>query len=523
MTRPETLSAVGITLLLALRLPSLAHPAGADQSLYIYVGQAIAAGGAPYVDAWDQKPPGVHVLYSLLWRIWPQESVVAAADLAAAVGVSIVLVLIGRRMAMPGAGMIAGALFALLSNPSLFRLSGVFVRGQCETFISLYVALALLLTLSPGRHWWPRAAAGVLLGLAVWTKYNAIAYALPICLCMRLQPSRGDLRAFIAALVLVGVLGLGFIAAHGALLDWRLATFNYNFDYAGTSYGGVTGFLSYAAWLPVRQARYDMLWFLGGAGVVAALLRQRTRDSGRLALAWYAAAVVSIVLNGARDLPQYFVQAAPALAWAAGAGLVAAWTSGRAIGRAATIAIVLAGLWRVGIDAPVAGGLRLAGLGGLADNVRFDLEHLRGRLDRSTYLSRFGGQRAQDKFVARDVEALATRVRETTSPRDAILVFGFSPGVYVKGGRQSASRFFWSRPVVIGFQAHRPGYGIGGLLRELTTQRPALVALQKRDWGPGEPNSEAFFLEEPALAGWLHRHYRLETDERLYSVWRRLE
>jgi hypothetical protein len=517
------LCGLAIALLLALRLPSLAHPAGADQSLYLYVGQEVTAGGAPYADAWDQKPPGVHVLYGLLWRIWPHESIVAAADLAAATGVSIVLVLIGRRIAMPGAGMIAGALFALLSNPSLSRLSGVYVRGQCETFISLYVALALLLTLSPMRHWWPRAAAGVLIGLAVWTKYNAITYALPVWLCMRLLPTRGDLRAFIGALVLVGVAGLGFIAAHHALLDWRLATFTYNLDYAGEPYGGVTGVLSYAAWLPFRQARYDMLWFLGGAGLVAALLGPQTRDGGRLALAWSAAAVASIVLNGGRDLPQYFVQAAPALAWAAAAGLAAAWTSGRAIVRAGAIAIVLVGLWRVGIDAPVAGGLRLAGLGGLADNLRFDLEYLRGRIDRSTYLARFGGQRAQDKFVASDVEALATHVRETTTPRDKILVFGFSPGVYVKGERRSASRFFWSRPVVIGFEAHRPRYGIGGLLQELNTERPAVIALQKRDWGPGEPNSEAFFLDAPALAGWLHRQYRLEADGRLYSVWRRLE
>ena len=43
--------------LLAVRLPSLVQPMGADQGLYAYVGERILAGDLPYRDAWDQKPP----------------------------------------------------------------------------------------------------------------------------------------------------------------------------------------------------------------------------------------------------------------------------------------------------------------------------------------------------------------------------------------------------------------------------------------------------------------------------------
>ena len=50
--------------LLLLRLPSLVQPMGADQSLYAYVGDRIRAGGLPYRDAWDQKPPAIHFLYA---------------------------------------------------------------------------------------------------------------------------------------------------------------------------------------------------------------------------------------------------------------------------------------------------------------------------------------------------------------------------------------------------------------------------------------------------------------------------
>jgi hypothetical protein len=169
------------------------------------------------------------------------------------------------------------------------------------------------------------------------------------------------------------------------------------------------------------------------------------------------------------------------------------------------------------------GGFRLAGLPGLVENIRFDLAYLRGRIDRPAYLARFGGQRDQDKFAALDVETLASHVRSTTQPGESILVFGFSPGIYVKSDRDSASRFFWSRPVVIGFEAHRPGYGVDGLLAELHASRPVIVALQKRDWAPGEPNSEPFFLADPRLSNWLAARYRLDAQHRLYSVWRRVE
>src|SRR5438105_1953036 len=80
--------------LLALRVPSLVGPAGGDQGLYLYAGQRVAAGDVPYRDVWDQKPPGIMFLYAALLRVWPHESVVGAADLAAAVLVAALIVVI---------------------------------------------------------------------------------------------------------------------------------------------------------------------------------------------------------------------------------------------------------------------------------------------------------------------------------------------------------------------------------------------------------------------------------------------
>jgi mono/diheme cytochrome c family protein len=75
----------------ALRIPSLQQPAGADQSLYAYIGERILHGEVPFRDDWDQKPPGIHATYAVLWAIWPDERVVPAADLVVAVATALLL------------------------------------------------------------------------------------------------------------------------------------------------------------------------------------------------------------------------------------------------------------------------------------------------------------------------------------------------------------------------------------------------------------------------------------------------
>ena len=85
--------------LLIVRLPSLVQPMGGDEGLYAYVGERILDGGVPYRDAWDQKPPGIHFAYAVLWRLWPYESVVPAADLAVAAVTAALLVPLGRAVA----------------------------------------------------------------------------------------------------------------------------------------------------------------------------------------------------------------------------------------------------------------------------------------------------------------------------------------------------------------------------------------------------------------------------------------
>jgi len=388
----------------------------------------------------------------------------------------------------------------------------------------LAVTAAMTLTTQPTRRLWHSAWAGIALGLAIWLKYNAIVYALPVIWSLwsyRSTAATGGaaflrhLRAMVAGVLLVSLAFLSYFAAHQALTPWWRATIAYNLTYAGDTYSGPWDALVYMLRMPLERARVDLLWFVGGFGALVVALRRHAWAP--LALAWLAAAVIAIALNGARDLPQYFVQAAPALALSGGVGIWLALGGARPVQLVALLVIVV-GLWKVGVEAPGLARLRWGGLPQLADNVRFDVQYLQDRLPRAEYLARFrGGQ----KYDAAAVDDLVQHVRTTTQPSDRILVFGFAPGVYVGSGRLSPSRFFWSRPVIVEFEASDPSYGSRGLLRDLRDRPPIIVALQKRDWFPDVQNSMDFFMTHEALRAWLTAGYTLDRDTPVFQIWRR--
>lgn len=495
--------------LIVARLPSLAQPMGADQGLYAYVGERILEGEIPYRHAWDQKPPAVHYAYAALRGVWADDGVVAAADLLIAGLVAAMLLAIGTSLAGVATGQAAALLFLFLADPNFQRLAGVSVRAQCETFIAAAITGAVLLlgrgTPSPRRT----AAAGILLGLAVAFKYNAAVYGVALIVvlgaCRRL--TLRDLALLVAGTTVVPLLLLAIFAVTGSVPDLYYATIQYNLQYSGETYGGPLHFARYLLTFPVQHARVDALWLLGGAGCAVLLVagvRQRER---LIAPAWVAAACLTIAINGSRGLPQYFIQALPALALAAAWAASLLWTRKHVVNALALLVVVVA-IWRVNEFTNLAG------------NIAHDTAYLSGRMSRETHLARYG-DREQRKYSALAMTELAGFIQARTRPEDRIYVFGFASGTYVQADRASASRFFWSRPVIVDFNAGDPAYGIEGLRADLERTRPAMVALQVRDWWPDVTNSAEFFMTTPALAGILHADYTRVEGPAGFEVWER--
>ena len=501
-------------LLVLVRLPSLVQPMGADQGLYAYVGERILHGGLPYVDAWDQKPPAIHFTYAVMRALWRSDGVVAAADLVAATAIAALLFVLGRRSAGSTVGAAAALLFLLLSNPAFTRLAGVRVRAQCETFIALLVTAALCMLTARGASGWTYAGAGTLLGLAFSYKYNAAVYVAAAAAVMLLSKDLTTRRAmaFIGGLAAAPLLFLVVFA--GALRPLYGATIEYNLQYSGETYAGPLHFAGYLLTFPVDRARDDALWTLGGAGCAVLLATAVWSRARLIPVAWVAAACLSIAINGSRGLPQYFVQAAPGLA------LAAAWAGGtlvaaahRRLSAAAARAAIAAGVIVVSIAA-----WRVNQFPKLVEQTLFDARHAFGGVPREAYLDRYADER---KYSARSAHGIGRFMREHSAPGDTVFLFGFTASAYVYADRPSASRFFWSRPVIAGFNGTVPGYGSAGLLTDLTAAKPAVIALQRRDWAPDVDDSAHFFLTTPALADWLRARYEHVDGPEDFDVWLR--
>ena len=511
-------------LLLILRLPSLAQPMGPDQGLYAYVGERILHGDLAYRDAWDQKPPGIHYVYAALRLVSSGDIMVPLADLAAAAITAAMLWTIGVRLAGPAAGAASALLFLLLSDPGFARYGGVRVRAQCETFIALAVTSALACSATGAKGATGAGAegavrpgalvgAGVLIGIAFALKYNAGLYgavvlsALALTVGLRLL----DVVWVIAGAAIVPAILFLVFWSGGALNDLYQATIAYNVRYSGETYASRFDMVRYLVTFPIQRARLDALWLLGGLGSLAILVTAARRREAWIPLAWVAAACLSIAINGSRGLPQYFLQAAPALALAAGLGLTLGLARLPSTARWIVVALIAVGVWRAGPDP----------FPGLASSIWHDTQYVLGRIDRRTHLARYGGARDVDKYSALDNMDIGAWLASRTRPDETVYVFGYSPGAYVYADRRSASRFFWSRPVILDFNREDPRYGVAGLLEDLQRASPAFVVLQQHDWAPDVQDSGPFFLSQAALSGWLRDGYHEVPLIDGFSAWER--
>jgi hypothetical protein len=531
--RTRLLALLAFVALVLVRVPSIAQPPGGDQGLYLYGGQRLLAGDLTYRDAWDQKPPAIHATYALMWAAWPDGRVVALTDLVVSLGIAGLLFLLARRLTgSAGAGVTVALLYLLLANPAHTRLGGARIRAQCELFIGFWIALGLhaLLKASDEDEPTPRASAfrwrwslwgGVCLGIAGLYKYNALSALLPAVavlavgrLAMRdSRPLPGRLVS--AWLPLVGGVALPILAtiaafaSAGILDDLYHATFTYNLLYSGETYRSAVDVLRYLVTFPVQYSWIDSLWWMGGLGCVILLGRALAAPRLWLVPLWVVAACVSIAVNGSRGLPQYFVQAWPPLALAAGLGLAWAWRHLGLVPRTVLLVLLATGVWRV-TTIPKA-----------IDYTVHDFRGLTHQLPREAYLERFGRRESGDKFSALAIEELAGYLRANSAPGERVFVFGFSPFALTLADRVSASRFYWSRPVIVGFLEGTPGYGVSGTLDELARTRPQLVVLQRHDWDPDGPDSYTFFLGDARLGAWLDAGYERAADVGNFAIWKR--
>jgi dolichyl-phosphate-mannose-protein mannosyltransferase len=326
---PLTLGLLGfvtVSLLLGRGLTALA-PGHADAQLYAYIGRAWLHGVLPYIDVWENKPPGMFATIALVFALFPENF----GALAVIEGLSIALCLwslltLMRRFEAPwDAAAVTTALAAVACNLRYYNEQGV----MTEIYLLGPAALSMVCfvkAVQERRVRW-MFGAGLCTGLATLYKPPGLA-------------------PFLAQMGWVGVLGLldhhgwrwvrrgvvvnacGIVVAwapcvwyfwrHGALFALFDATVFYNLTYGASSQRGVVHSLlavvdrlqplaSLAAGaLVVAVGVVYQLWASRPAVLARAQAVAPCTRWGVLALMW-AGSDLAGAMAGGRNYAHYFL------------------------------------------------------------------------------------------------------------------------------------------------------------------------------------------------------------------------
>lgn len=518
-------AAVAAAAALLVRCVSIAEPLGIDQSLWASAVRGMSRGQLLYRDVWEQRPPGIYWIYLAGFNVFGwTPATVAWLDILAAACTTALLALIGRSLAGPVTGALAAAMYAVLTMPSwLYGYGGFLERSVCETFIVVCIAAGAWSAARIRANGSIAAAAllGLSAGAAVVLKPNAGLYFPALLLWVVLYRPRSagrraaPIAAAVAASAVVPLIALAWLWQLGLLHDARVAVVDFNRYYVGEGFSPATYALEFskAVWLRMKT---DPLWACGAIGAlvaVADLLRTRALPpAAGLAVLWGGAAVLVIVVNGARLFNSYFIQALPPLA------LLGAWLltesarasrPRRAIA-AAAVAVMAVLLVQRNYPARV---LNWAAA---------DLAVLRGTMDRTTYLERFGGYANQRGYSARANAELADYIRARTGPEDRIFLFGINgAGVYFAADRLTAQRFLRAN-FFVATDFPDPAFRLDAVAAELSARRPTYLIFERLN-ARSEMGRAVDRLQEDPAVGRLLAGYRLETRIEDFTLYRRVD
>ena len=464
----------------ALRLPAIVEPLGIDQGIFATVAWGMSQGLRLYADVWDQKPPGVHLLYRAAFAVLgPVPAAIFWLDFAAAAACCLLLYLWGRAASGSRLASAATCVFAIGSLPAFrFGYGGFLERAVPETFIATLVTAAAAAVTQAARttprRWVP--VAGLAIGCAAVMKPTALIYAAAFAIWLTLvsgwrvwRPALlGALPALLAPIALTAV----WLYSQGVARDAWIAIFEYNTGYVmgGTTPGRLMSELAHVTW---RHVKTDPLWTLGFCSSVIAVAScvraRRVLPLPALCICWLGAAALAIAANGVRMFNSYFIPALPALAMIT-AWLLIDWSaSGRKWMLAGTLAMTL-------LMAITRGGANR-----LMNSTVADWGQWRGTDGKRTeYLNRFGGYGNGRGYSALANDQLVRYVQAHTAPADRIYIFGMAPSVYFLSHRLPADRFVWVFPAVSD-SVRGDRFTLDALARSLERNDPPLLILERNN------------------------------------------
>jgi 4-amino-4-deoxy-L-arabinose transferase-like glycosyltransferase len=397
-----------------LRLPALVHPnAIDDEAVYSVVGNAIADGGRPYIDAVERKPPLLFWTYAAIARLGGEYNWVFLHTFALlwVLATMAGLYVIGRRLFNPATGLFAAFLYGLFGQWAAF----INLAFNGEVAMNLAIVWAWAVGLSPGRsRWRPELMlSGAFFCAAFLLKQPAAVSAIPLGMYL-LSPAhqREQGTSWATSFLQAALLTIGFFGTLGitALVLQRQQILQEAIYWTLLAHAVPMVF-----W---RKATLHTLAFIAAClpVVVGSILSCRSRsiwkgrEAERFALIALVAASAIGTAAGGRFYPHYYIQLIPPLVL-----LAAPFFAELFFGRTSP------GTWF--LTRPIV-ALWLAGM-----FVGFSISQWVGGISR------------------RPLSEAGPYVRNHSDPNDRIFVWGQDADIYLEAQRRPACRYVVTFPL----------------------------------------------------------------------------
>lgn len=463
---PLTLVVALIFLAGVLLAPGLWIGPSLDAAVFSHVGGRLLDGVAPYVGAWDHKPPGIYIASAAARLLlgwlgpWTADWLISVGT-TAGVGIAIVTAL--TRLGVSSWQRALAAIGAtIIASQYLFALGG----GLTEAPATLLVAWALVLALGPASGW--RAVAiGAFIAMSLLLSIQLLpGGAVVLLLALVVRPGPERLRAGIAmavAFIIPLAIVAAWLTAIGALSAAIDAVLTYSTAYRGSSgqYGAILA-APVAAWTVLASLFLVAPALLGLPSAVRGPTPARAVVIG--SLLWIGLSLSLFVFQG-RFHAHYAIPLVVPLGILAGLGLKrVAESLGRTQGSGARAVIVL----------PFAVTLVVSLFAGVLSGA----------------------------MVAAPIAEESARMRAAAERLDdfaagSLLVWGNEPRLYELSGRAPATRYSYLYPLTT------PGYSTAGMIDEVALElaaHPPQVVVDAGSSAPGEAGFLPLLIDRPVAS-----------------------
>ena len=504
---------------------------GRDQGIYAMVAETVLSGGMPYRDAWDFKPPGVFVIYTLAQGIFGANEwgIRVVEVLSFASLIPILGVLARRFFGDARIGWVAAALAIWVQAQLEF-----WHTAQPESFGGVLALAGLMLSThpakldEPGASWkpWVRwVAAGLVFGAAGLMKPHLLGVPVVAAAhaAWRLrvlgEPWKRQLLSFLAiggGSVGTVALCLLWFAARGALGDLHHTLFVFAPGYAATTWN--SSFLIYYTYSALKGSLFGMSAIMGFGVLLTVGLGPRA-DREREGLWLIAAAAFPQVLGIAiqsKFFSYHYGATLPFVALLAAPGLWKLWKlAQRYSGFGPAV-------FAVGVV--VAADARTA----TRDLPETFLDRSWSRTKASLFADAAERSRINGRlYTVADVNyaanlRVAAWLEQHTDPSDTVYIWGFEPHIYFAAHRRSASKFIYNVPQRVEWENQ---WARDALMRELEAAPPKAIVIERGDIFPlvtgNNDDSARALLAFPELKRFIDDRYEYRESIQDFELYLR--